>query len=1258
MKRFRILLIISGILLAGSMKTVSAQQLPSEGQWGTFANVVDAEGELELTGDVDMVGVVRIPLGKTFKLTSKKNVTIRNLGIGTNNETTDGRSRMFTVKGSGGKLIIEAAEGCTITLDGGADFIWNNYELAPGINSRTLSEAICNEGTLELKNVIIRNVNGSNPNGGAINIDGSADGPTTLTNCKIENCYSQLGSAIMIQGSKPVTIINSKINRCISGGGNVGNSGGAIRTYGSVSASLYLTGVKFTENYARRNVNYNNTLEKDGNGGALFWNARGTNNTKCVIDGCEFAYNRSDDNGGAIKSQATIEFVNNTTKIHHNSAPIGGGLYIEGYTGGASVSGARTIRYSLNEFMEVYDNSSPSYEYDGKTFPGKGAGVHLYFGDKMKLEAGSAIELEMNGARIYNNISDGSESTGGGIYFENTSLPEMNYTFDIKLSYGSVTGNSAGLGGGLFVSKGEVTSERSGNAVLEIRQNTGYQNGAGIYIQDGSLSMANGNITGNSISGNGNGGGIFIENGDFTINAGEISGNSVGNGNGGGVYIVGSGDLGNFVMNGGSITGNSATGTQKDTGFGGGIYVNGGNFTMTEEDALGMISSNAATRDGGGVYISGGKFQQDNGSISSNVSEADGGGVCIVNGGSFTMAGGSITANGKQNSTIKTENGGGVYLNGGNFVLEDGTISGNGAIENGGGVFLTGDNCRYELKKGDITGNSAGNGGGVYLEKGLFILGNDVNLQEGNISSNTATFGGGVYIGSADNGSVTIADDAQDTEPTEGFIMRGGTITSNTTVNDGGGIYLNGGSFLMNNGDIVDNSSSTDGGGVCIANNGNFTMNNGNITGNGKKGSDVVTVNGGGVYLDGGRLIVSAGNISHNAATASGGGVYISNGSVEMGDGEVQSNTCGAYGGGIYVYNDPQSSLPKNVEVSGGNLLKNTAVYGGGICVDGPINLNIGNVEIAENTATNGGGVCLMNSANMTFGAGQIKNNIANKSEGSGTYQKTTAYQKDITEVEGIGGGIYLNSNTKLVFNDTDELGLFGNKAGNGADEIFANGKDTFVNLPNVTGMALDGYPGAGNLKWLEDYITDDTEYDEGTFIRNTDKYLPGAWATDGKNMRYRDAISQNERNWIFELEGEANAENGLGFKYICFALGYEIIYVTITRSGLAAGESAIYKLAKTDGGTSFSIIITGDGSDSISKKVAVTAGTWSITETDWSYAYNLTITDENVQDDGKTITKDISDEEDRQFIFAGSRKDADALPLNFEDVVVNVAGN
>jgi len=1151
MKRLLITFAAAVALTMGNAVSAIAQQLPSEGIWGKYNKDTPASGVVTLTGDIRLKGPIRVAPGTSLTIRSDKDVTIYNDGIvqvGVD-AASNGMSRMFTVNSAtngkeAGILTIEAADGATITIDGGADYTWTDYRLQEGSDSRTLHSCFATSGTLTLTNVTIQNVKGYDDQGGAMDIGTNTGGTTTLTGCTITRCYSERGAAIFTQSPHPLIITDSEISCCNSGGGTTNNSGGAIRTLGSTKGDMFLTNVVFENNYAQRNEGYDNHLYRDGNGGALFWNGRGTAQTTCYIDGCTFINNRCDDNGGAIKAQGSIRFINNPTVIEDNTAPFGAGIFIEGYTGSVNLINPSSITYDLNRNLIIRNNTSTPYMFEGEHNPGKGAGIHFCFNDEMTLESDSDISVEISGASITGNKVSGADGLGGGIYFENTSLPEKNYKFTINLNHGEISGNfteDSGKGGGIYVYKEQVASNEVAGNTLTVSDNKSGA-GAGIYIQDGSLSMANGNITGNSISGNGNGGGIFIENGDFTIDAGTVTGNEVFNGNGGGVYIVGSGDLGNFVMNGGSITGNSATGTQEDTGFGGGIYVNGGNFTMTEEAASGMISSNTATRDGGGVYISGGEFQQDNGSISSNVSEADGGGVCIVNGGSFTMAGGSITANGKQNSTIKTENGGGVYLNGGNFVLENGTISGNGAIENGGGVFLTGENCRYELKKGYITGNSAGNGGGVYLEKGLFILGNDVNLQDGNISSNAATFGGGVYIGSANNGSVTAADDAQDTEPTEGFIMRGGTITSNTTADDGGGIYLNGGSFLMNNGNIVGNSSSTDGGGVCIANNGNFTMNDGTITGNGKNGSDIVTTNGGGVYLDGGRLIVSAGNISDNAATASGGGVYISNGSVEMGDGEVLSNTCGAYGGGIYVYNDPKSAQYKDVEVSGGSLLKNTAVYGGGICVDGPINLNIGNVEIAENKATNGGGVCLMNSANMTFGAGQIKNNIANKSEGSGTYQKTTAYQKDITEVEGIGGGIYLNSNTRLVFNDTDELGLFGNKADNGADEIFANGKETFVNLPNVTGMALDGYPGAGNLKWLEDYITDDTEYDEGTFIRN--KYSPGAWATDGKNMRYRDAISQNERNWIFELEGEANAENGLGNKYICFALGYEIVSI------------------------------------------------------------------------------------------------------------------
>jgi hypothetical protein len=439
----------------------------------------------------------------------------------------------------------------------------------------------------------------------------------------------------------------------------------------------------------------------------------------------------------------------------------------------------------------------------------------------------------------------------------------------------------------------------------------------------------------------------------------------------------------------------------------------------------------------------------------------------------------------------------------------------------------------------------------------------------------------------------------------------------------------------MENGNIAGNSSASDGGGVCIVNNGNFTMNEGNIIDNGKNASDAaVTQNGGGVYLDGGTLTVSAGTISSNASTTNGGGLYIMNGTVMMGSGMLQGNVCGQYGGGVYVYNS-SASEEKTVQFNGGTLSGNSAKYGGGVCVDGLILMTIGNVEIAENTATNGGGVCLMNSAHMVFGIGQIKNNTA-------ISQRTfsTGYQKEIDEIEGFGGGVYLSTNTTLVFNDANDLGLFGNLADNGGDEIFANGKSTTVDLPDVTYMALGGYPGASNLKWIEDYPTNDVHYDKGTKLKGS------AWDADKTNLRYRETISQNAP--IYNLSGATTQDT----RYICFSLGYEVIYITITRYGLGKGESAIYRLNKNEA-NDFKIILTGDGSEYVTKKAAVTAGEWNVSETGWSWGWNLTDADGNPVPDG--ITRDIAEEENRIFIFKGTRQSG--IPMNSEDVEINTMG-
>lgn len=1113
-----------------------------------------------------------LTLSKSVSISSGKTLTIIN---DTDKDITISGGNVSTMFTNDGILILQGNPNGRIIIDGGAEMSIVSttkieeisFTVPDGIKKRI---AIRTNSSFKMDYVTIQNVHASGADGAALYLNIPKDKKAEISNCTITKCYAERGSALMISSSSVgnIYVEDSQINYCFSGKGNSQKTGGAIRTYGSTKSSLYLTNVTFRYNRAFRIKNWNNDWERDGSGGAIFWNARGLEDTKCSIEGCLFEYNVSDDNGGAIKTQASIEFVGEKTYIQNNVAPVGAGLYIEGYIG-SSTTPKRDLEFNLSSSLVIKGNRAPSYlTNDGETISGLGAGIHLWFSSNMDLEKGSRIFVTMNGATIEGNSAEGPDAKGGGIYFENSSKPDY-YDFFIFLNDGKVINNtSAQHGGGIYVYEGDVSyDEEIAGGKLEINNNKAI-NGAGIFIQNGDLSIRNGDIIRNKIEGSGNGGGIYIENGDFTIDAGEVSGNTLASGQGAGVYIVGSEGKGNFTMNGGSIMQNTTSGNN-----GGGVYINGGNFTLNS---------------------------------------------------------GSITGN-------SAEEGGGVYLNNGNFSLVTGEISGNTASGNGGGVYLVGEDCEYRLKNGTITGNQGENGGGVYLANGSFILADSIQ-DIGSISGNTASgYGGGVYI--AGDGDFTMNGGMVKENKTTGnhgggiflnggnFSLRNGDILDNLSNSMGGGVYLYGGTFIMEDGNIAGNSSTSEGGGACIVNNGNFTMNDGNIVRN------YSSLNGGGVYLDGGTLTVSAGTISNNASTANGGGLYIMNGTVTMGSGMIQENECGQYGGGVYVYNS--SSDQKTVTFNGGTLSGNSAKYGGGVCVDGLILMTIGNVEIAENTATNGGGVCLMNSAYMEFGIGQIKNNTALTQTAF-----NTGFQKEIYEIEGFGGGVYLGSGTTLVFKSATELGLFGNHADNGGDEIFANGKNTKVDLPDVSKMALGGYPGASNLKWIEDYPTNDPNYDKGTKLKGN------AWDTDKTNLRYRETISQNAT--IYNLSGATSDYE----RYICFALGYEIVYITITRYGLKHGESAIYHLRKNDA-NDFQVILTGNSEGTpITKKVAVTAGDWTVTETSWTWAY---------QSDARSITRAVPDPEpvdgiDRPFAFEGTR--ATTLPMNHEDIEVNVMGN
>lgn len=376
---------------------------------------------------------------------------------------------------------------------------------------------------------------------------------------------------------------------------------------------------------------------------------------------------------------------------------------------------------------------------------------------------------------------------------------------------------------------------------------------------------------------------------------------------------------------------------------------------------------------------------------------------------------------------------------------------------------------------------------------------------------------------------------------------------------------------------------------------------------------------------------MNACNIATNSASR-GGGICIQEGTFNIANGSVTANTSSAEGGGLYVSN----STGATVTVSGGKFSENSASEGGGICVSGArLVMNDGIIE--KNTAGNGGGFYLVNNATMDFGNGLIRNNLA--SAGSATQSFKTGYQATAATLVGMGGGIFLDTGTSLNFTEENNLGLYSNLADFGADDIFANGKNTSITLPDVSNMQLKDFNTPTNdLFWAEDYVDKDSQYAKGTYINKS--------YTAGGNLpeRYRESLRLLHE--IYKVPGGQTLKG-----YTCLALGYGVLFITIEKAGLKEGESAIFTVARkeTPTVTFRTIILTGNAAGTpVSKKVALNAGTWIVSETDWSWAYD--------PDGAKSIEKPIlytSTEEELLFSFSNTEDTSAAL--HDESIVVNV---
>ena len=419
----------------------------------------------------------------------------------------------------------------------------------------------------------------------------------------------------------------------------------------------------------------------------------------------------------------------------------------------------------------------------------------------------------------------------------------------------------------------------------------------------------------------------------------------------------------NFIMYGGSITGNNTSGGENTTWRSGGVWVrDNSTFTMYG----GSITDNTTVWNGGGVYVGGsGKFYMHGGTISGNnassTSGSSGGGVHI-GGGAFTMTGGTISGNSASN------NGGGVHIGSGStFTMTGGSITGNNA-ENGGGVYANG-SCTVSGAV-QITGNKQGtSASNVYLRSDKAIT-----IGTNHLSSNASI--GVTTQNLPANEDIAIAtganlDDKQYFHSDTGenhlfYVTSDGTIcmtTANahdhpicgascqdgsshtdqnwqpigsaeelTAIQNGGCYYLTD-DVTLSNRSVWEPPSDT------------FLCLNGHTI-TGAAGTSTIAVSSGVNFIL--TDCQGSGKITHESSDAVGCGVKVI-GSFTMYGSSITGNSVSGSGGGVYV--SAQDGTQGRFAMYGGSITGNNAAssFGsGGVCVYGTMTVS-GSVRITDN---------------------------------------------------------------------------------------------------------------------------------------------------------------------------------------------------------------------------------------------------------------------------------------------------------------------
>ena len=595
--------------------------------------------------------------------------------------------------------------------------------------------------------------NGNKAHGGVIR---TTTWDVTLRNSTFKNSKSGTGGAVSMMNSKyarKFEILGCTFENCAAT-----ENGGAVS---AMAQNVLIGDYVYTDNNGVEHTVHTSFIDCTSikNGGAFYQNTHGVTTT---IDNCTFTNctangtGTSERGGGGIYTNApSLSVTGQNTSFDHCTAALeGGGIYQNTTAGGSNF----TLTDGSLSNCEAMGNKGGAVYTGALTVTLSDCSVT---DSKAKAEGGGVWINPKNASTLTRvtmrgNAASNADSKGGGVYIGGNSAT-------VTCTDPQISSCTAAYGGGLYHAGGTLAVTGDSGTI----SGTATVNGGGLYVNSGTLNMSGSAISGTAAV---NGGGLCVNGGKANLSGGAVSGTAASEGGGvynnaGCTFTQSGGSVSGSAVNGGGVsqkgsytmTGGTIRGTASENG--GAVYLTtGGTMTVKTAATVGSDGTNGSSaRNGGGVYVTG------SGTLNLYAGGAVAGAAASENGGGIYLANGIVNAGTIENNKLKTEggdvlgneavNGGGVYVAGGTYFMCDGTVAKNTASSTGGGVYYAGGTLNVNggtIGGSDENANTADKGAGVFVADGQTARFADSIRKTLKISHNHANLeGGGIAVGGA-----------------------------------------------------------------------------------------------------------------------------------------------------------------------------------------------------------------------------------------------------------------------------------------------------------------------------------------------------------------------------------------------------------------------------------------------------------------------------------------------------------------------------